>query len=82
MPENWPPPFQVRLSQRAKRILVSIHPQRGLEIVTPKRLSAQQALNIIQQHRAWIEKKLQAQRHPATHADQLWPIHQLPEHIH
>lgn len=82
MPENWPPPFQVRLSQRAKRILVSIHPKRGLEIVTPKRLSAQQALNIVHQHRAWIEEKLYAQRHPATHIDQLWPTHQLPLHIH
>ena len=55
MPERWPPPFQVRISQRAKRILVSIHPKRGLEIVTPKRLGSQRALDIITQHCAWIE---------------------------
>ena len=32
MSTHWPPPFQVRLSQRAKRILVSIHATRGLEV--------------------------------------------------
>lgn len=70
------------MSQRAKRILLSIHPRRGLEIVTPKRLSAPQALNIILQHRTWIEEKLHARSHPATHAEPLWPTQQLPEHIH
>ena len=82
MQGSWPPPFQVRLSQRAKRILVSIHPQRGLEIVTPKRLSAQQALDIIQQHRVWIEEKLQARQAYASHAATAWPAQQLPTHIH
>ncbi len=80
MQENaWPPPFQVRLSQRARRILVSIHATRGLEIVTPKRLSAREALQIIQQHRTWIENKLQ--RHNAHGAD-IWDKHQLPTQIH
>jgi predicted metal-dependent hydrolase len=82
MPEPWPPPFQVRLSQRAKRILVSIHPQRGLEIVTPKRLSAHQALGIIQQHRAWIDARLHARQAHLPDADAIWPEHQLPAHIH
>lgn len=83
MSEHWPPPFQVRLSQRAKRILVSIHAKRGLEIVTPKRLSAPQALDIITQHRAWIEDKLhlrQAQTSQTT--SPTWPPHQPPERIH
>ncbi len=81
MSAHWPPPFQIRLSQRAKRILVSIHPKRGLEIVTPKRLGAQQALDIIAQHRAWIEAKLHARQSHAPHAATAWPAHQLPAHI-
>lgn len=82
MPENWPPPFQVRLSQRAKRILVSIHAKRGLEIVTPKRLGAQQALDIIHQHRAWIEAKLHLRQKHAMQLEPAWPVHQAPKHIH
>lgn len=82
MPEHWPPPFQVRLSQRAKRILVSIHPKRGLEIVTPKRLGAQQALDIVQQHRAWIENRLHARQAHLTNAEAAWPEHRLPADIH
>lgn len=82
MSEFWPPPFQVRLSQRAKRILVSIHPQRGLEIVTPKRLGTQQALDIVQQHRAWIEAKLHARQAHLTNAEAAWPEHRLPESIY
>jgi len=83
MSAHWPPPFQIRLSQRAKRILVSIHPQRGLEIVTPKRLNAQQALEIIAQHRAWIEDKLlQRQAQNASAANAVWPSVQPPESIY
>jgi len=83
MSAHWPPPFQIRLSQRAKRILVSIHPKRGLEIVTPKRLGAQQALDIIAQHRAWIEGRLLLrQAHNASVANAAWPSDQLPERIH
>jgi len=83
MQHSWPPPFQIRLSQRAKRILVSIHPQRGLEIVTPKRLGAQQALDIVQQHRVWIEDKLLLRHaHNASVASATWPSDQPPERIH
>ena len=79
MQGSWPPPFQVRVSQRAKRILVSIHATRGLEIVTPKRLGTHQALDILGHHRAWIEDKLQTH---AARANIPWPKQQLPEHIH
>jgi len=83
MSAHWPPPFQIRLSQRAKRILVSIHAKRGLEIVTPKRLGAQQALHIIAQHRAWIEDKLLLRQAQTAHAAlSTWPTHQPPEAIH
>jgi len=83
MQQTWPPPFHVRLSQRAKRILVSIHPQRGLEIVTPKRLNAQQGLEIIAQHRAWIEDKLLLrQTHHASVANAAWASDQPPDNIH
>jgi hypothetical protein len=78
---SWPPPYQVRLSQRAKRILVSIHATRGLEIVTPKRLGRTDALEIVNLHRTWIEDKLQRQQHRAAQSDS-WPEQRIPEQIH
>ncbi len=59
MAHDWPPAFQIRRSQRAKRVLLGFHPQRGLEIVTPKSLSTAQALALLEQHRDWIEKHQQ-----------------------
>jgi len=81
MQGSWPPQFQVRLSQRAKRILVSIHPQRGLEIVTPKRLGRIEALEIVNLHRAWIEDKLQRHQHRAAQRE-TWPEQRIPDQIH
>lgn len=59
MAHDWPPAFQIRRSQRAKRVLLGFHPQRGLEIVTPKPLSTAHALALLEQHRDWIEKHRQ-----------------------
>ncbi|MDD2892514.1 MAG: DUF45 domain-containing protein [Halothiobacillaceae bacterium] len=79
----WPPPHQVRISTRTRRILVSIHNSRGLEIVSPKALSARFVLDLLNQHRPWIEVKLQAyQQGIASRQEATWPKHQLPSVIH
>ncbi|MGD9888951.1 MAG: YgjP-like metallopeptidase domain-containing protein [Halothiobacillaceae bacterium] len=82
MQRIWLPPFQVRLTHRTRRTMVSIHPSRGLEIVTPKQITLREALRILKQHRAWIEDKLPHLKTQATPAHTPWPKQQLPEHIH
>ncbi|MEO1751318.1 YgjP-like metallopeptidase domain-containing protein [Thiofaba sp. EF100] len=69
----WPPPHTVRISSRAKRLLLRFHPEKGLEIVSPRRLSAHQVHEVLDAHRAWIEQ----------HLSKLcqWPAERLPEAI-
>ncbi len=69
----WPPPHTVRISSRAKRLLLRFHPEKGLEIVSPTRLSARQVGDLLEHHRAWIERHL-----PSLRA---WPEDSLPESI-
>ncbi|MGK0674156.1 MAG: SprT family zinc-dependent metalloprotease [Halothiobacillaceae bacterium] len=69
----WPPPCSVRISARAKRVLLRFHPEKGLEIVSPTRLSTCQVNDVLEHHRAWIERHLQKLR--------AWPKDGLPESI-
>jgi len=70
---DWPPPHGIRLSSRARRVLLRLHPERGLEIVTPRPMSAQRALRLLEQHRDWIERHL-----PTLPT---WSAQQLPSRI-
>lgn len=70
---DWPPPHAVRISARARRVLLRMHPERGLEVVSPRPLSAQRVANLLDQHRDWIEHHLAKVR--------TWPTHQLPSSI-
>ncbi|MEW6445499.1 MAG: M48 family metallopeptidase [Pseudomonadota bacterium] len=54
-------------------MLLRLHSERGLEIVSPRPLGARQARELLERHREWIENQLV--RHPA------WPRERLPEHI-
>jgi len=70
----WPPPHTVRISTRARRVLLRVDPERGLEIVTPRRLGRSQVIALLDQHRAWIERHLPHLR--------TWPLEQIPSSIH
>ena len=70
---DWPPPHAVRVSARARRVSLRMHPDRGLEVVTPRPLSAQRVSRLLDQHRDWIEHHL-----PKT---RIWSAHQLPSSI-
>lgn len=52
----WPPNYTVRHSTRAKRISMRIIPDKGLEIVLPKRFSERDALKFLNQHKDWVLK--------------------------
>lgn len=70
---DWPPPHTVRLSSRARRVLLRMHPERGLEVVTPRPLSDRKVAQLLDRHRDWIEQHL-----PRLRA---WPAERLPEAI-
>jgi len=52
------PAYTVRYSARARRVNLHISVQRGLELVLPKGFDQQEIPQVLQQHRAWIEKHL------------------------
>lgn len=52
----FPPPFTFRRSARAKRLALRFHPDGGLEIVLPPRVSEKNGLAFLQSQREWVEK--------------------------
>ena len=52
----WPPPFVIRRSKRARHVRLTIHPDKGLEIVLPMRVNAAEAMQFLNQKRAWVER--------------------------
>ena len=54
--EQWPPPYNIRRSQKAKHIRLNINPKSGLEIVIPQFISEKEALNFLNSKRSWVEK--------------------------
>ncbi len=69
-PPDWPPPHTTRVSRRARRVSLRFHPEKGLEIVSPSRLTAAHVAELLDTHRAWIERHLPLRR--------VWPPGQLP----
>ena len=45
-------------SRRAKRIIISVIPQRGVRVAIPRRSSYRQALEFVQLKKKWIQKHL------------------------
>lgn len=58
MTQSETPIYTVRISQRARRVRLSITPRKGLECVIPPAFNQKKIPEIIHQHRAWIEKNL------------------------
>ena len=66
-PIQTPVPYQLRRSTRARRLRLSIRPG-GVEVVAPLRARASDIAAFIDQHRAWIDVKLETlQRALAAH---------------
>jgi hypothetical protein len=53
-------PYTVRRSTRAKRVRVTVHPDRTVEVVLPKRAAEKQAHDAVRELRPWIERRLRA----------------------
>ena len=56
---SWPPPFTLRHSQRARRVSLKLCPRRGLELVVPQRFNPAKSLQVLEEHRVWIERTWQ-----------------------
>jgi len=54
----WPPPYTIRLSNKAKYIHLRITPVAGLEIVIPHFRKRFNVLALLEERRSWIEKHL------------------------
>ena len=66
-PIQTPFPYQLRRSTRARRLRLSVSPG-GVEVVAPLRARAADITAFIDQHRAWIDAKLETlQRALAAH---------------
>lgn len=58
----WPPLYSLRVSTRAKRPFVQIAPNRGLEVIIPKRkyrINPTVIQSLLQENKSWIQKQLQ-----------------------
>jgi predicted metal-dependent hydrolase len=50
--------YQVRRSDRARRVRVTVDPTRGIEVVLPRRASEREAAAAIRELRSWIERRI------------------------
>src|ERR671932_1238965 len=50
--------YSVRRSSRARRVLVTVDPREGVEVVLPRRAAEREAAAAIAELRPWIEKRL------------------------
>jgi predicted metal-dependent hydrolase len=53
---NWPPPYNIRISARSKRLSLHISAHTGLEIVIPKNYNSSKAVEFLNSKRHWVEK--------------------------
>jgi predicted metal-dependent hydrolase len=51
-------PYTIRRSPRAKRVRVTVHPDRTVEVVLPRRASERDAARAVEELRPWIERRL------------------------
>ncbi len=56
--DNHMVPYSVRISRRAKRLRLVITREKGLEVVTPKRISQSKIKGLLNDHSVWILGKI------------------------
>lgn len=57
MPKDFPLPYAIRRSARAKHLRLVVKPA-GVELVVPPTMGEAQALEFLHRHRAWAERKI------------------------
>ena len=74
-PEDRSDPWQVRVSQRARRLSVRLYPGGKVEIVVPPRVPPVTVQRFIGQHREWIDRRVTEWRATAA------PVPARPAHL-
>jgi predicted metal-dependent hydrolase len=54
-------PYRIRRSPRARRVRVTVGPERGVEVVLPRRAPERDAAEAVRELRGWIERRLAEQ---------------------
>jgi hypothetical protein len=62
------PPYTVRVSPRAKRVLLKIKPGHGLEVVVPRGFDKRRVPAVVRDRREWIAATMQRMREQAREA--------------
>jgi len=90
---EWPPPFTLRYSTRARSVRLRICARRGLQLIVPRFFDAAKTPIILQQHKNWIERTWQRIQHSLTRVEpeevspqqlslpalnETWTIHYIP----
>ena len=60
--------MQVRVSKRARRARIVVHPTRKVEVVVPQGTSRRSIERLVEEHREWVERRL-AQLEPVLGLD-------------
>lgn len=55
---SWPPPYSIKKHPRARHVKLITTQRHGLQIITPSRFNQKNIPVILEENRAWIEKKL------------------------
>lgn len=55
---DFPPPYTVRVSPRAKNIIIKLIPDKGIEVVLPKGVNRKDVPYFLEKRREWIERNI------------------------
>lgn len=55
---DFPPPYTVRVSPRAKNVIIKLIPDKGLEVVLPKGVNRRDIPSFLDKRREWIEHNI------------------------
>jgi predicted metal-dependent hydrolase len=55
--------YRIRRSERARRVRVTVQPDRGVEVVLPRRASERSAAAAVRELRPWIERRVRELEH-------------------
>lgn len=76
------PPYQVRVSPRARHVSIRVSPRREIEVVIPVGYDASQVPALLEKRRSWITRHLQRLESEAQAIATPPPQEACPQHIH
>ncbi|WP_319763874.1 SprT family zinc-dependent metalloprotease [Maridesulfovibrio sp.] len=77
---DFPLPYSVRVSPRAKNVIIKLIPDKGIEVVLPKGVSHRDVPGFLEKRREWIKRNIRRLEEKGLSLDP--PDLNLPEAIH